>query len=344
MNRKKKGLFSRIAVCSLALSMALLSGCQQQQEQSGGRIAVICQAEGVQFWDQVKVGAEEAGEEMNYEIDFRSTQVATDIDGQRAMIQEAVRNHVKGIVIAPNSPSELNEAFQAAENNDIPVITISSTATYPGITSYIGSDNNSAGEIAGRQIRSVLPSGGKIAVIGHSASARNAKGRIDGFKSAVETVNSQVISASSITAAGAARATAPYSVVITEYSNGQRDGTKETALKVLREHPEVDLIFATNENSTLGVCDAIVEEGRAGTVKVIGFNASEDEVSYINNGTLTGTVVQSPYNMGYLAVRYIAAIDDGTEIRPNYETGAMYVSKNNINDDIVQLWLDPAVH
>ena len=343
MNRKKKGLFSRIAVCSVALSMALLSGCQQQ-EQSNGRIAVICQADGVQFWDLVKTGALEAGEEMNYDIDYRTTQVATDIDGQRAMIQEAVKNNVKGIIIAPNSPSELNEAFQSAENNDIPVITISSSATYPGITSYIGSDNNSAGEIAGRQVRTALPSGGKIAVIGHSASAANAKGRIEGFKKAVEDINAQVIAASSVTAAGAARATAPYSVVITEYSNGQRDGTKETALKILKEHPDVSLIFATNENSTLGVCDATVEAGVNGAVKVIGFNASDDEISYFNNGTLTGSVVQSPYNMGYLGVRYIMALDNGNEIRPNYETGAMYVSKDNMNDDIVQLWLNPALN
>ena len=63
----------------------------------------------------------------------------------------------------------------------------------------------------------------------------------------------------------------------------------------------------------------------------------------MNNGTLSGTVVQSPYNMGYLGVRYIMAYNRGTDIRPNYETGAMFVTKSNMNEDIVQLWLDPSL-
>ena len=89
------------------------------------------------------------------------------------------------------------------------------------------------------------------------------------------------------------------------------------------------------------MCDAVSNEQKIGEIKIIGFNSNDAEISYIKQGVLTGTVVQSPYNMGYLGVRYIDKMISGEEVRESYDTGAMYVSSRNINDDAVQLWIHP---
>ncbi|MBR4224553.1 MAG: substrate-binding domain-containing protein [Oscillospiraceae bacterium] len=338
MNRKKTGIIGRLAAGALALSMAAVSSGCQQQAQSNGTIYVIAQTRGVQFWDLLKVGTEDAANELNYTIAYFDTESANDVDAQRTYIQQAIANDAKGIVIAPWSATELNSELEKAYTAQIPVITVSSSATYPGVDSYVGSDNTAAGQIAGRQLASVLPDGGDIVIIGHSATAANATGRIQGFIDSVNAINAQY------KAAYGEQNTSikdPYNLVTTEYSNGQRDGTKELAAQALKEHPDLKLIYATNENSTLGVCDAISEAGKTGQVKVIGFNSNDAELNYIQQGVLTGTMVQSPYNMGYLGVRFIDKLQSNEEIRSNYDTGAIYVTSSNLNDDIIQLWIHP---
>ena len=333
MNRKIKGAISRLAAGALALSLAAVSSGCQQQNQSNGTIVVIAQTRGVQFWDLLKTGAEEAGNELNYTIEYYDTESANDVETQKTYLQQAVNNNVKGIIVAPWSPTDLNSEIEKAYSAKIPVITVSSNATYPGIDSYIGSDNTSAGQIAGRNLSSILPEGGKIVIIGHSATATNATGRIQGFVDSVNSLNSQ--------ANATMGATNPWRIVTREYSNGQREGTKELAAQMLKEHPNEKFIYATNENSTLGVCDAVQEAGRAGDVKVIGFNSNEAEIAYLEQNVLTGTMVQSPYNMGYLGVRYIDKIKTGEEIRSSYDTGSVFVTSSNLNDDVIQLWIHP---
>jgi len=344
MNRKK-GLIKRLLVSSVALSLALgLSSCGNANK-SNGTIAVICQAQGVQFWDQVQVGALEAGEELDYEIQYSAAEKASDIEGQRALIQRAINNKVDGIVIAPNSPSELNDVLQAADTAGIPVITISTTASYSGTKSYIGSSNSEAGAMAGRQALTELGATGKIGIVGHSATANNSKDRISGFTDLVDSgnPNSENEPTTGTDENGNEVKQIKYEVVETKYSeNGTRDDCKKVALELIAAHPELDLIYATNENSTLGVCDAVDESGNTGKIKVIGFNSNDAEITYLNTGTLTGTMVQSPYNMGYLGVRYIDALKNGEVIRKKYDTGAMYVNRQNLGSEQIQLWLDPS--
>ena len=340
MNRRK-GLVHRIAVASMAISLALsATGCQfGPPAQQGGKIAVIAQAQGVQFWDLLKEGAQDAGSEIGYEIDYSCAQAASDWAGQKELIQKALDEHVDGIVLAPNSPTELSDVLQAAGNAEIPVIVVSSNVNYPGVQSYIGSDNTNAGMIAGREAVAELGASGNVGIIGHSNTASNALSRIEGFESALSQLNGP--STFSTDADGNVVTVTKYNVVKKDFSNGQRDGTKDTAINMIQSNPEINLIFATNENSTLGVCDAIVELGKIGEIKVIGFNASDDELTYIKNGTLSATVVQSPYNMGYLGVRYIDAFRSGESLAKTYDTGAMIVNSSNINDEIIQLWVSP---
>lgn len=341
---RKKGLARRIALSAAALSVALsFSGCAGgPPSNEGGTVAVITQAQGIQFWELVEKGATEAGSEMGYTIDYHAATATSDIDGQKELVRTAIRNKVDGIVLAPNSATEMSDVLQEAQVANIPVITISSNANYPGINAYIGSDNQSAGQIAGRNALSLLEGTGKIAVVAHSATASNAQGRVSGFLSVVDAYN---VSASTVDDDGNVVESAKFEVVEnTSSTNGQRDNVKDLTVKLVQDHPDVDLIFATNEASTLGVCDALVSVGKAGQIKVVGFNSSDEEQAYIKNDTLTGTVVQSPYNMGYLGVRYIDAIKNGETLRSTYDTGAMFVTKSNINDDVIQLWLDPSQH
>ena len=145
-------------------------------------------------------------------------------------------------------------------------------------------------------------------------------------------------------------------VVATTYCDGTRIGAQEMAADIIKRNPDVKVLYATNENSTVGVCLAVKEANMQGKIAVIGFNSNQQEIDDLNAGVLTGTMLQSPYNMGYFGVfycgQYLAELDvieksDNPERRPtippSVDTGAIYVTKDRLNDGDIQLLLNPYI-
>ena len=99
--------------------------------------------------------------------------------------------------------------------------------------------------------------------------------------------------------------------------------------------------FATNTNTTLGVCKAIEELGLKDKIYVIGFNADSAELDYLKTSVLDGTVVQNPYNMGYFGVSYAVRAIEDTGVPYVLDTGVTYVTADDLDKDYVKLLLNP---
>ncbi len=337
------------ALTALTLSLCL-TGCSQGSASSteGGEIAVICKAQGVQFWEAVKSGAEDGGNELNYTINYQATANDTMLNDQIKMVEEAVDSGVKAIIIAPNDVDGLNVSLDNAVAKGIPVITIDSDVSYDGRLSYIGSDNVSAGAVAAREVKVQLPEGGNIAIIGHVEKSQTATERIKGFKEELELEKMQKevqIDAGDGTQKSAQITDDKYHIVAVKYCDNDLETAKLQTAAILKENPDVKLIYGTNENSTTGICDAIAEAGKTGKIKVIGFNASDKEVAYIEDGTLSGTIVQNPYNMGYLGVKYAdSAIKEDTDLLlPELITSVTLVTKDNLNNEDIRFLINPTI-
>ena len=134
-----------------------------------------------------------------------------------------------------------------------------------------------------------------------------------------------------------------YHVVATQYCDNDLETAKLQTTAIIKNHPEVKLIYGTNENSTTGICDAVAELGKTGEIKVIGFNASDKEVAYIQDGTLCGTIVQNPYNMGYLGVKYAASAAKGetASLQSEMITSVTLVTNENLNNEDIRFLINP---
>ena len=129
------------------------------------------------------------------------------------------------------------------------------------------------------------------------------------------------------------------------FIEGQRCGTQEAAYeeakRLLTENSNIKVLYTTNTNTTLGACQAVEEMDLADSVTVVGFNSDEQELKYIRTGVLDGTIIQNPYNMGYLGVRYAIQASNGDGVAGSLDTGVTWISAKNINDDDIQLLLYP---
>lgn len=369
MNKnKRKGIFRALAACTLSAALLAVSSCSSpfgggQNGRPRQKIAVITKQQ-LSYWDDVKKGAEDAGDELGYDIIYSVAQGDNDYVSQIDAIKEAMKQDAKAIVIAPNSATDLNSVFKEAEAQNIKIVNINSKAEYDGVASLICSSDLDSGAVAARNAVKILKASdpnlsnfNKVGIIGHTAST--AEDRINGFISVFTSQASKLMQPTDITLteeeelAGLTieEKTEKEKAAITEKLKksiqqgarcAKREDAKEEALKLLgKDGNGISVLFATNTNTTLGICEAVNELGLGEKIVVIGFNSDEEELDYIRTGVLDGTVIQNPYVMGYLGVRYAHKLVNGSDVPMQLDTGSTFVTQSNMTNDFVQLMLYP---
>lgn len=325
---KKKTL---IAV--LMLFVLLLTACNKDEstnevkngDASGKdkyKIVVIAKSNNSEFWQTVNAGAEEAAKEENVSVTFQARPDETDIAGQVSIVEDAINQGVDAIVIAPSDVDALVAVVDKAQAEGIPVITIDSKLNSDTPKSHVATDNEAAAVLAAENLAKAIGEEGKVAIVSFVAGASTAVAREQGFINKIkEYPNIEIIN--------------------TFYSDADRNKAMTITQDILTSTPDIKGIFGTNEPSVVGVSLAVEQAGFQDKVTVVGFDSSEDEIYAINNGSMLGTVVQNPYNMGYLGVKQAVKVINGEDVEKLIDTGVTYINKENLETEEVQKLLNP---
>lgn len=331
MKRNKKRLLSFFTLGAVAMSLVTAGGCGKKDERT--YVAVVSKSRD-QYWDATKKGVEDAGEEMNIKVTYDASE-KEDSSAQVKYVNSAISNKADAIVIAPvEDTDELADALKKAQSNGISIITIDSDVREEARSTCISTNNTYGGAIAARKAAEILGGHGNIGIITHIPTSSTAIERKGGFVSQIEEYNEEA-------------GEEVFKIVSSESGDGDIEKSREAALKIIKEYPDVDAIFAANQGSTIGACLAVEELGKADDIQIIGFDSFnkgdgfESAETYAENDVLDGFIVQNPYNMGYLGVRYAKDMVDGQTITTAIDTGAILVTKDNIHDSDIKLIMNP---
>ena len=113
------------------------------------------------------------------------------------------------------------------------------------------------------------------------------------------------------------------------YSEGKEERAYDITKKLLLERPDLNGIVGLNEPSTVGAGRAIRELGLAGKVKLVGFDSSVKEVKR-SKRVLQSTIVQKPFNIGYLGIKTAISIIEGDKVLRNVYTDSVVINKDNM--------------
>lgn len=373
---KKSHLLRTITAGILALSMMPMSGCQRNQPETVTDpvdIVVIVKDLNSAYWNPVQKACDdlkaEYGDTVN--ITFAGPD-GESVEKQLPIIEKAINDKVDAIVLAACDPDAENETLAKATAAGIPIITIDSDVTYEGKAAYVGTMNETVGKTAARYAAELIDNEGTIGIIYHG-SASTATQRREGFLEQLEgggepekelaagagakqnnSVSEEDAALETLEDVPPEEESVPVdlyaNVKIAEILDGKSDWdeSKKQALKLIQDD-HVDLIFTTNSKGAWGACEAVSEliasgEIQQGQVKIIGFDYFEHEGKnagmYISKDILNTTIIQNPYNMGYLGVRYAVELADGNLIPAKVDTGAILVTKENINDSDIQFLIN----
>jgi ribose transport system substrate-binding protein len=298
----------RIFAVILSVSILLgLSACSDGRlattQENNINIKMIVKMNGGGFWEVVKMGAEAAGKEFGVNVNFDGPADENDIDGQIKLVEEAINDNPDALVLAASDYQKLVYVVEKASSAGIPVIIIDSELNSGKIRSFIGTDNVDAGKKLGETLVEKVGDKCSIAVMSFIKGTATADQREKGFFDGIQRKSG-------------------IKILSTLYCNSDENTAQALTEKLVKDNPGLNAIVCLNAYGTVGTARAIEKLGLAGKVKIIGFDSTPEEISFIEKGVIQSLVTQNPFSMGYLGVKY--ALDDmhGQSVPKSYNTGS----------------------
>ncbi len=250
----------------------------------------------------MRKGAVDSAAKEGIDLVIQAAEREVDVEKQMQIIENLIQTRIEALLITPSGSREIVAALAKVNAAGIPIIVIDdrideTAAAQAGVktVSYVGSDNVEGGRVAGRAL--VEMSGGiaRVALLEGTPGHETGDSRLRGFKEAIAGSPGIKVAAS-------------------QTANWERDQGFTVFQNMMQAHPEIDSVFACNDIMALGAVEAIDAAGRAGTIRVIGFDAVDDARAAIEAGTMAGSVAQLPSEMGRIAVESASRIMKGEAI------------------------------
>ena len=181
------------------------------------------------------------------------------------------------------------------------------------MSTYIGTDNYAAGKMAAQAALERVEGLLLVGIVNYNEGTANGQERVQGAVDA-------------LTESGRARITA----VTTTLVDAPRAQTDTIAL--LLDHPEINVLIAFNEPTSVGVARAIQVLERPEDIFFVGFDSNVVTIDGLQDGCVDALIVQNPYAMGYLGVEsaYKLLTGQGGGLEAVVDTSTQIVDRENI--------------
>lgn len=303
------------------LAIGLLAvGCSSSE--SDYTIAVIPKGLGHQFWKTIKLGADAAGEDFSAEILWNGPAKETEVAKQINIVQDMVNRGVDGIVMAACDENALIDTIQQAMDAGIPVVTIDSGVQSDLPVSFVATDNVAGAMAAADALAELIGGEGDVGLLPFVRGAATSEMRENGFKKGLENH-------------------AGLTLFSTLYTNSDVAKALSATQDMMTSNPNLAGIFAANEPACIGAMRAIEAAGKTGEIKLVAFDASEDQVAALKEGLVQALVVQNPFRMGHDGVKAVIDHIEGRPVEKRIDTGVIVVTAENLDDPEIQALVNP---
>ncbi|MBD0381826.1 substrate-binding domain-containing protein [Paenibacillus sp. WST5] len=278
----------------------------------------------VEFWQVLNQGVFAAAKEYNTEVKVIGPPSESDIDEQIKLVEEAIAMKPRAIILAATDHNRLVPVAQKVISSGIKLITVDSGLKGGVSSSFIATDSYAAGRKAVETMKRYVQGPATFAIVSFVKTSTTQLDRENGVRDSLKNDPS-------------------IHVLDTLYSNGSEEKAYEQTKKLLAERSDIRGIFGLNEVSTVGAARALKEMDLERNIKLVGFDSSMNEIAFLEEDILQATVVQKPFNMGYLAVKTALQVYNGEAVKAIMDTGSEVITKENMYTSENQKLLFPFV-
>jgi ribose transport system substrate-binding protein len=268
-----------------------------------------------QFWKIAEAGLRKYEKEGKVQVDLKMPPNGTPED-QNQILQNLASQGYDAIAVSVIAPQDqLRILNEVAEKTNL--ITFDSDAEKSKRLLYIGTNNFEAGKALGERIVKLLPEGGKIAVFVGTLSSDNAAQRLAGIEAAIKDKRIEIVDK--------------------REDNTDRAKARSNVEDIINAHNDLNLVVGLWNYNGPAIAAAIEGLGKQGQIKAAVFDEDDATLDAIKSGTIEATVVQKPFQFGYLSAQWMHQLATNQAeamkaLPPNriIDTGVTVIDKSNV--------------
>ncbi len=274
------------------------------------------------LWSNIATGIAEGDEDFHTQTKLMGSETL-DMNKQIETINNVILTKPDGIITAASEESkDLREAIQSAVSQDIPVVLVDSDLPNTNRSCYIGTDNYSAGEMAGADMYSATGEKANIGIVVSDLDYPNQLERVEGFIQQISQYDNMKV------------------ITILE-CHSQRLELLEKVPEMLEDNPQIDALFLAEAIASVVIGDVVQTSFPSRDLTIVAFDSTEETLDFVESGTYYSTITQDPVMQGYLAVQTLCQIIDGQPVNDVIHTPTYSIKSDNvetqhalINEDI----------
>jgi ribose transport system substrate-binding protein len=225
----------------------------------------------------------------------------------------ATRN-ISALVILPFESEPLTSPVQAVADSGIWVTVVDRGLSVEGIEDlYVAGDNAGFGKVSGEFMVSQMPDGGNIVALrGIPTTIDNM--RVEGFEAAIKESGIEVLAM--------------------EHGNWNRDDSFTVMQDFLSKYPQIDAVWASDDDMAIGVLGAIEAAGRDDIQFVLGGAGMKEMIARTRDGDpMIPANVTYPPSMIATAIEMTAVgMTSNAPVSGTFTIGSVLVTADNAAD------------
>ncbi|MGY3448959.1 substrate-binding domain-containing protein [Bradyrhizobium sp. USDA 4353] len=297
---------------SVALGALVIAGASTAARAEDTYIPLVSKGFQHQFWQAVKLGAEQAAKAANVKITFEGPETEAMVDKQIDMLSAALAKKPQAIGFAALDSKAAIPLLKKAQAAKIPVIAFDSGVDSDIPLTTCTTDNLAAAGLAADKMAGLIGDAGEVAVVVHDQTSRTGIDRRDGFLKQMKDKHPNI------------------KIVSVQYGGGDQLKSTEITKSILQANPNVKGIFGANEGSAIGVLNGVKEMKKK--IVVIGYDSGKQQKAAILSGEMAGAITQNPIGIGSCTVDSAVKALKGETLPKVTDTGFYWYDKSNIGD------------
>ena len=269
-----------------------------------GSIGLAVSTQNNPFFVTLVEGAQKAADAAGVKLTVADA--GDDAAKQTSDIEDLVASGISVLIVNPVDSDAVTGAVEFAKSKGVKVIAVDRAVNGTEIECQIASDNVLGAELATQFIVDTLGEGAVVAELEGVTGASAAIDRSQGFHNIADT---------------------KLQVVARQTANFARAEGMSVMENMLQANPDIQAVFAANDEMALGAMEAISGAGK--NIMVVGFDATDDAIASIEAGQMAGTIAQQPELIGSTAVEYALKLITGESIPKSVPVEVTLITKEN---------------
>ncbi|MFE9921018.1 substrate-binding domain-containing protein [Streptomyces sp. NPDC005774] len=260
------------------------------------------------FFVQIRDGAQAEAKKQG--LDLTVTDAQNDASQQANQLQNFTSGSLDAIIVNPVDSDAAGPAVRSANEADIPVVAVDRGVNKAETSALVASDNVAGGRQGAEALAEKLGGKGTIVILQGQAGTSASRERGSGFAEGLKKYPG-------------------IKVVAKQPADFDRTKGLDVMTNLLQAHPDIDGVFAENDEMALGAIKAL--GSKAGkSVQVVGFDGTPDGLKAVEQGTLYASVAQQPRELGRIAVDNALRAAEGKKIDETVMVPVKVVTKENV--------------